>query len=75
MAPADRELVTSPSWTVTFNDLRCSLGSRSGSSADVHCNFADITDPNAGMSNVSFWNFTLHREPSGRWLITSYGQG
>jgi hypothetical protein len=64
------------SWPLPFRRLHCSLLSpTSATSADVNCSFAVINDPDAGMSNLSFWNVSLEKNASGRWLITAYGQG
>jgi hypothetical protein len=73
--PADREMMEWSSWGPPFTHLRCSLQSGSASAAVVSCTFADINDPDAGMSNVSSWSVYLQRESSGRWLINNYGQG
>jgi hypothetical protein len=74
--PADRGMMRWSQWGPPFNHLRCSLRAQtSGDQADVRCTFDDINDPDTGMSNVSFWDVYLQREPSGRWLINNYGQG
>jgi hypothetical protein len=71
---ADREMMQWSSWPPTFRHVHCSLSSEDGTSAHVYCTFADIYDPEAGMSGDSFWSVFLQREPSGRWLINNYGQ-
>jgi hypothetical protein len=73
--PADRQMMEWSSLGPPFVRTRCSLHSASTRNAVVYCTFDDINDPGTGMSNVSFWNVYLQREPSGRWLINNYGQG
>jgi hypothetical protein len=74
-APADRSEMDWSSWGQPFTDLHCSQGPHSQSSAVVNCTFATQNDPNTGMSNVNAWSVTLTHEKTGRWLITTYGQG
>jgi hypothetical protein len=73
-APADRDQMDWSSWGQPFTHLHCSLTSRSQRSAGVNCTFSPQTDPSSGMSGDDFWTVDLVREPSGRWLITGYGQ-
>jgi hypothetical protein len=74
-APADRDQMNWSSWGQPFTDLHCSLWKHSQSSAVVNCSFATQNDPDSGMSNVDGWSVFLTHEVSGRWLITTYGQG
>jgi hypothetical protein len=73
--PADREMMEWSSWGPPFTHLHCRLQSEVAASAVVGCNFAEINDPDTGMSNVSGWNVYLQQDSSGRWLINNYGQG
>jgi hypothetical protein len=41
----------------------------------VECDFDTINDPQAGMSNESFWDVYMQRSPPVPWLINNYGQG
>ena len=72
--PADRGQMEWSGWVPSFNHLHCSLSSGTANAARVICTFDDINDPQAGMSNTTFWSVYLQREPSGRWLINGYGQ-
>lgn len=72
---ADQGMMEWSSWGPPFSDLHCHLQSGDAKGANVYCSFATINDPDTGMSNTSFWNVYLQRQPSGRWLIDSYGQG
>lgn len=74
-APGARGQMQWSSWGPPFTHLHCSLESKATTNAQVYCTFADINDPDTGMSNVSNWAVYLQRESSGRWLINSYGQG
>lgn len=73
--PADRKMMEWSSSAPSFRHLRCSLQARGATTAEVHCAFDEINDPDTGMSNTSFWDIYLRREASGRWLIDNYGQG
>ena len=72
---ADRHMMEWSSWGPPFKHLRCSQRSGSATSAVVTCTFDEINDPTGGMSNTSFWDVYLQREPPGPWLINGYGQG
>jgi hypothetical protein len=72
--PADRGMMEWSQWGPPFNNLHCSLSSEVAKDAHVLCTFDKINDPETGMSNTSFWSVYLQQEPSGRWLINSYGQ-
>lgn len=74
-AAADRDQMEWSSWAPRFKHLRCSQESGSATSADVTCTFDEINDPDAGMSNTTFWDVYLQRVPPGPWLINGYGQG
>ena len=75
-ADGERRQMEWAQWGPPFVRLHCSLQTQTtGNQAEVNCTFNDINDAAAGMSNVSFWNVYLQREPSGRWLINNYGQG
>jgi hypothetical protein len=73
--PVDRHAMEWSSWGPPFRHVRCELVTETATSAGVGCWFDAITDPEAGMSGDSGWGVDLQREPSGRWLITDYGQG
>ena len=77
VAPAARSQVQWSFWPPPFRHLRCHLTSATAAPrrAGVECDFDEIYSPGAGMSNTTFWNLELRRYPSGRWLITGYGQG
>ena len=74
-AAAERDQMEWSQWGPPFRDLHCKLQSGTAASAVVYCSFAMINDPDTGMSNTSFWTVDLQHEPSGQWLINSYGQG
>ena len=74
-APSARGQMEWSSWGPPFTHLHCSLQSKAAANAHVYCTFADINDPDTGMSNISFWTVYLQRRSSGRWLINNYGQG
>jgi hypothetical protein len=40
----------------------------------VYCTFSESQAPAVGNPD-SFWTVELQRQPDGRWLISSYGQG
>ena len=42
--------------------------------ASVDCAFSESQAPAVGNPD-SFWTVSLQRQPDGRWLIDSYGQG
>jgi hypothetical protein len=73
--PVDRQAMEWSSWGPPFRHLRCELVTATATRAWVGCSFDAITDPEAGMSGDSGWGVDLQRQPSGRWLITDYGQG
>lgn len=58
----------------TFSALRCEPTSQSATTASVLCTFSESQAPSVG-NPVSFWAVDLHRQPDGRWLISTYGQG
>jgi hypothetical protein len=58
----------------TFSHVNCSQVSGSATDVTVHCTFDESAAPAVGNPD-SFWNVSMHRQPSGRWLIDNYGQG
>ncbi len=74
-APRYRDQMEWSSWGPPFQDLHCVLSSENSESAVVGCSFKAIYDADTGMSGDSGWSVSLHRQSSGRWLITNYGQG
>jgi hypothetical protein len=73
-APADRNQMDWSQWGPPFTDLHCSQRSQAKATADVYCTFAPQNDPALGLSGDYYFSFGLERVPSGRWLITGYGQ-
>ena len=63
-----------PSMWATFSALHCKLTSQSATTAGVYCPFSESQAPSVGNPD-SFWTVGLQRQPDGRWLIYSYGQG
>jgi hypothetical protein len=74
-ASRDRDQMKWSSWGPPFQHLHCVLSSKNSGSAVVGCSFKAIYDADAGMSGDSGWGVSLQKQSSGRWLITSYGQG
>jgi hypothetical protein len=58
----------------TFSALHCQPTSQSTTTALVYCTFSESQAPAVGNPD-SFWTVELQRQPDGRWLISSYGQG
>jgi hypothetical protein len=58
----------------TFSALHCKPTSHSATTAYVNCTFSESQAPSVGNPD-SFWTVELQRQPDGRWLISSYGQG
>jgi hypothetical protein len=59
----------------TFSHVNCSQVSRSATDATVHCTFDESAGPAVVGNPDNFWNVSMHRQPSGQWLIDNYGQG
>jgi hypothetical protein len=58
----------------TFTAIHCSTTDQKSDFAVLYCSFTE--SPGAAVGNPdSFWSVVLHRQPPGRWLISSYGQG
>lgn len=57
-----------------FSALHCKPTSQTATTASVYCTFTESQASSVGNPD-SFWTVELHRQPDGRWLITSYGQG
>ncbi len=63
-----------PSTWSTYSDLRCHPQSQTSSTATIRCDFSESPSPGEGNPDT-FWDIHLTHEPSGKWLITNYGQG
>lgn len=66
-----------PSTWPTFSSVACKGETETSSPAGdarVRCSFHESDAPAAGQPS-SWWDVYLRRQPDGRWLISSYGQG
>jgi hypothetical protein len=76
--PANAEMMNwaggdSSQWPM-FSHVNCRQLSESATDASVLCTFDESAAPAVGNPD-SFWTVSMHRQPSGRWLIDNYGQG
>ena len=58
----------------TFSDVVCQPIAQGIKDAGVSCTFHESQAASVGNPD-SFWNISMHRDPSGPWLIDNYGQG